>query len=159
MRILVISDTHGDICQAMDIVNNNSSVDMVIHLGDFNTDAARLSSKFPGIHFEFVHGNSDFTIGNVCSEKLLDCEGKKVFITHGHRYGVKSGYNAIYERAEKVKADLVLFGHTHMPYMEYRNGKIFLNPGSASYPRSGGRKTYALIDINSERILPELYNI
>ena len=42
-------------------------------------------------------------------------DGKKIFMMHGHRYMVKSGYTVAAEKAIKKGADILLFGHTHQP--------------------------------------------
>ena len=39
----------------------------------------------------------------------------KLFVTHGHAYGVKSGLGRLAERAKTLGADVVLYGHTHIP--------------------------------------------
>ena len=49
-----------------------------------------------------------------------------------------SEYNARGRRSSKV--DIVMFGHTHKPYFEQKDGITVLNPGSLAYPRQEGRK-------------------
>jgi predicted phosphodiesterase len=71
--------------------------------------------------------------------RLIDVGGYKVFMTHGHAYSVKSGYDEICREASRLGADIVLFGHTHVPTLEYiEKGSIrgvdrrlaIFNPGS-----------------------------
>ena len=46
-------------------------------------------------------------------------------------------------------ADVVMFGHTHRPFLEVNDDLVVLNPGSLSYPRQDGRKcTYAMMEID-----------
>jgi putative phosphoesterase len=156
MKILVISDTHGDTNKAEEVIKANNGTDMVIHLGDYFRDAQKLSGLFPGIRFEYIYGNSDFMVNNVPAEKLLDLCGKKVFITHGHRYSVKWDYNKLFKKAEELDADIVLFGHTHVPDMVENGKHCILNPGSASYPRSCKYGSYAIIEIEDGILSPRI---
>lgn len=156
MKILVLSDTHGEIEKAKEVIENNKGVDLVIHLGDYFRDAQKLSGMFPGIHMEYVYGNSDFEIGDVPSEKTLDYYGKKIFITHGHRYSVKWDYNRLCKKAEELQTDLLLFGHTHIAHMQDMAGYILLNPGSITEPRSDLSESYAVIEIGNDKIDPKL---
>lgn len=157
MKILVISDTHGYIDKAVKVIKENNNISMIIHLGDYFRDAQKIAYEFPHIQVEYVHGNCDLMPGNVLAEKLLELEGKKVFITHGHRYSVKWNYEKILKRAQELEADLLLFGHTHIAEI-FNNGKcFFLNPGSISDPRGGRRESYAIVDINGDVIEPKLF--
>ena len=56
----------------------------------------------------------------------------------------------IKEEARARKADIVMFGHTHKPHLEYcEDGLVVLNPGSLSYPRQDGRKpSYMLMELD-----------
>ena len=154
MKILVFSDTHGDTGHAEEIIRNHDNIDLVIHLGDYFRDAQKLSSIFPHIPFEYIYGNSDFMIGDVPAEKILELNGKKILITHGHRYSVNWDYSKLHKKAEETKVDMVLFGHTHISYMEDRGKYILLNPGSISDPRDDKGESYGLITLDDKGIQP-----
>lgn len=156
MKILVLSDTHGDIDKAKEAIEENSNIDLIIHLGDYFRDAEKLSGMFPDIPVEYIYGNSDFMIGDVPAEKLLEFRGKRIFITHGHRYSVKWDYNRLYKKAEEMHADLLLFGHTHVADMVEREHCYLVNPGSTSEPRNDSNESYALIELNESKIEPKL---
>lgn len=156
MKILVISDTHGDINKAEEIIKKSNGIDLIIHLGDYFRDAQKLSSMFPYIPIEYIYGNSDFMIEDVPAEKLLEYEGKKIFITHGHRYSVKWDYDKLYKKAEEMGVDILLFGHTHVAYMAEKGNYIIMNPGSISDPRDESNESYAIIEINDKKILSKL---
>ncbi len=123
-----------------------SRPDMIIHLGDYARDAASLKEEFPGIELRSVRGNCDFA-----SRALLsDCfyAGKmRLFISHGHEYGVKSGLAALRGAAHAAGADMVLFGHTHRPLFQREDGLLLLNPGSAGCPP---RTTWARLEIGED---------
>jgi uncharacterized protein len=156
MKILVISDTHGDIDKAKNVIEDNCDIDIIIHLGDYFRDAQKLSDMFPDIPFEYIYGNSDFMIEDVPAEKTLEYGGKIVFITHGHRYSVKWDHSRLNKRAVEVNADLLLFGHTHIAEIITENKYILLNPGSISDPRGEENESYAIIEIDNDIINAKL---
>ena len=75
----------------------------------------------------------------------------KVFITHGHAYYVSLDPEYIAEEARARDVDIVMFGHTHKPYFEQKDGLTILNPGSLSFPRQDGRKgSYMIMEISED---------
>ncbi|MCM8711858.1 metallophosphoesterase [Clostridium sp. SYSU_GA19001] len=149
MQIAVISDTHRFnyvLNQLLDIVKDT---DMIIHLGDNTEDIEFFKGKYNGEIIN-VRGNCDF--GNSAPvERLEIIEGKRVFITHGHRYDVKYDLNSIKYKAQEVQADIVLFGHTHESLVIFEQGIWFVNPGSAALPRDFS-KSIALLNIDNKNI-------
>ena len=145
---LVISDSHGDTVSLRRIVNQYPSIQSIIHLGDYYRDAIRLKEFYPDKEYYMVPGNCDFLVSGVPDEKILEIEGLKVLITHGNRYGVKGGLGRLRSRSLRDKLDIALFGHTHIPLVEKKDGLLLVNPGSAGYPR-GGPSTYALLEIGN----------
>lgn len=134
MRILVLSDSHGNVDNMRRAVLT-AKAEMILHLGDCWADAVKLGAIFPDLPLEQVAGNCDYRPGAPL-EKILDIGGKRVLICHGHAYGVKDGLlNAGYA-AEEKRADVFLFGHTHRRFLEKRGDTLFMNPGSIGDWRS-----------------------
>lgn len=156
MKILVLSDTHGDTCKAEKAIRANKEVDLIIHLGDYYRDAQKLSNLFPGIPIEYIYGNCDFITENVPAEKVIEVCGKRIFITHGHRYSVKWDYERLISKAEEQNADILLFGHTHIPEIIINGRFYLLNPGSTSEPRNDSNESYAIIEIDNDQIKPKI---
>lgn len=150
MRIIIFSDTHGDIRNCITAMERIKEVDMIIHLGDILRDVEDLKILYPEIPVEYICGNNDFRNG-VPYDKVLEVEGKRIFITHGHLYRVRYEYDTILEKGCQFKADAVLFGHTHTAVEEYKNGVLLLNPGSASLS-SSGRESYGIIEIENGKM-------
>lgn len=128
-RIIVISDTHRHMDYALRVLDNLSEYDMIIHLGDYSADAARLERLYKNVTVVSVCGNNDFPSPSSPAEREIEIDGVKLFLTHGHKYGVKFGYERIYLRALELGAQVVLFGHTHVPICEKEDGVLMLNPG------------------------------
>lgn len=110
-KLLILSDSHRNIQNMVEAVEIEKP-DMIIHLGDHYRDAMQLAARFPDIPLEAVCGNCDFD--RETEEKVILVENKRIFLCHGHRYHVKSGYLNLQYAAREKEADLVLFGHT--PY-------------------------------------------
>lgn len=149
MQIAVISDTHRYayvLNQLLDIVKDT---DMIIHLGDNVEDVEFFEGKYKGKIIN-VRGNCDFG-SSVPVERLEIIEGKKVLITHGHKYDVKYDLNRIKYRAQELQADIVLFGHTHESLAICEQGVWFMNPGSAALPRDSS-KSIAILKIENNKV-------
>ena len=59
---------------------------------------------------------------------MLEIQNKKILLTHGHRYRVKYGYDRLLSRAKEISADIVVFGHTHVPENTYIDNILLFNP-------------------------------
>ncbi len=148
MRILVVSDTHGDVHSFIQLCRSNSSAEVVIHCGDGAGDVQEVSPLFPSKMFINVRGNCDFCTDAPYAQTIT-LEGKKLLITHGHLYNVKSDLLPLSLSAREQGADMVLFGHTHQQTEIYSDGLYMLNPGSLK----GYKGSYALVDITDKGIL------
>lgn len=141
MRILVVSDTHGNTKALCRAIEEQPTARTVIFLGDGLRDAEDAQTRYPDRTIYTVPGNCDFAVldPKVREETL---GGKRFFFTHGHIYDVKYGLYRLDLAARQYNADVALFGHTHQPYQEYADGLYLFNPGSLGY---GG--TYGYVDI------------
>ncbi|MBQ4527546.1 MAG: metallophosphoesterase [Clostridia bacterium] len=148
MKILVISDTHGYIGDAVEAIEKEKC-DFCIHLGDMAADCEELELIFPRQKFIFVKGNNDFFLRDSAfpDERIFELGGKKFFVCHGHKYHVKGGLFALKKKAVEVGADIVLYGHTHTAYLE-TGSVLVMNPGSAH--------SYGLIHIDGDSVRSEI---
>ena len=163
MKIAVFSDTHGDIDELTKILNEESDIDLIIHLGDYSKDTKRIK-EVTNIELVNIKGNCDINDLTLESEKIIEINKVKIFMTHGHKYGVKSGIDRIYYRAKELNVNIVLFGHSHIPLNLVEDNILFLNPGSISLPRSGYKKSYGIVEISdisdiSEGIKSKIINV
>jgi len=144
MKIFVISDTHGKTAKVKEVWDRLSNIDMVIHLGDYVSDAKDLEKYFE-TEVICVKGNCD---GSRSSDdyKILDTEYGSLLITHGHMENVKfSPMNLVY-KAQELGCKAALFGHTHQAAYEEVSGVYLVNPGSLTNPRDGSSGSYAIIN-------------
>lgn len=145
MRILVVSDTHGDLRTLMKAVNAQSSAEIIVHCGDGDEQVQYLKDTIKDKMIVGVRGNCDWC-SNLLSKEILSVSGKRIFITHGHLYNAKVGLYTIMCAAREEKADILLFGHTHNAMTYYEDGLYVMNPGSCS----GYMASYGYIDITDK---------
>ncbi len=132
IKLLVISDTHKNISDAIDIISRRKP-DYVLHLGDLADDADDIKHIFPDVDVIGVCGNCDWaSFTNSPAERMLDIDGVKLLMCHGHIYNVKNGISAYVEYARGKGADVALFGHTHKPLLDNIGDIIIMNPGTVS---------------------------
>lgn len=140
MKILVLSDSHashGFMRRCMEVL----APDAVIHLGDYYGDGQILAEEFPQVPLYQVPGNCDLHRG-WCPDgeiRLIELGGVRLYLTHGHRHGVKMGLYRLLADARAAKVQAVLFGHTHEALCQREEDSLWvLNPGPASWGGSAG---------------------
>ena len=143
MRILVVSDTHGNDSSLRRAILAQPKAEVVIHLGDGEEELLRAKRAFPEKMFLAVRGNCDFGSDLPLTGEFT-AQGVKIFYTHGHHYGVKMGSERLAESAGERGADVALFGHTHRRELVRGVGTAatVFNPGSL---RDGG--SYGVIKV------------
>ena len=172
MRILIVSDSHG-INGPLRAAILKENPDMLIHLGDSEFNQAEIarwagSPKTPCV---LVRGNCDTTSyvpELVRNDAIFTLKGHKIFCTHGHRHKVNYGLLTLSLTAQEEGCDIVMFGHTHVPYDSFGDsisefnrfyesafgdspsGPRILNPGSISLPRGGSSRGYMILEMEDD---------
>ena len=129
MKILICSDSHTRLDYFQKVIDLEEP-EMIIFGGDHSTDAIDMSLVYSEIPFKIVRGNTDYFDKDTRDIEIFEVNGKKVFLTHGHLFGVKSNLNEIEKKAVSENADICIFGHTHREYMKEIDGITYLNPGA-----------------------------
>lgn len=141
MKLLVFSDSHRSLSGMRDAVELEHP-DYVIHLGDLERDAQLLAQEYPALAITGVPGNCD-GFPTAPLQQLVNYDGVPILMSHGHIWSVKSGYGGAIAAAHKCRAQVLLFGHTHVPYCtQEEDGLWVVNPGSIR-----DRGSYAVITI------------
>lgn len=128
-KILILSDSHSYFDGILKIFEKERP-DIVIAAGDGINDIEDLSYIHPEVKYYLVRGNCDYFDRKHNEENLFEIDGIKIFLTHGHLYDVKKRLDLIREFGKKLKASLVIFGHTHKTYLEKKDDIILFNPGA-----------------------------
>ncbi len=158
MKILLISDSHGHKDRIPSILERHSEISSVIHLGDYGTDVDAVSETCPFLPTEAVQGNNDRS-RIYPSEKLLQLAGRRIFITHGHAYNVGRNLAPLIAKAHLENSEIAIFGHTHIPLVEQRDGVLLVNPGCLFRPRSLHGATYSILEITRDSMKADIYSV
>lgn len=160
MKILIMSDTHRRDDNMEHVIEMEKPFDMLIHLGDIEGSELKLPlllDKDCALHM--VLGNNDF-FSDLDTEKEIGIGKYRALLTHGHPYSVSLGTERLRREVMARGLNMAMFGHTHRPYYENKNGIIILSPGSLSYPRQEGRQASYMImqvDENGEVSVEQKY--
>lgn len=157
MKIGIISDTHGRQLTLRKAINTLHDVDLIFHLGDLVTDATYIKNT-EDIPIVYVAGNCDYP-ADVDVNIVYTLDGYEIFLTHGHLYDVKFGYEKLAYKAKELDVDIVLFGHTHIPEIFKYDDILFINPGSLGLPPNGYKSTYAILETGNGKVEARLGNI
>ncbi len=154
MRILVVSDTHGSADNLRRAILSQPTAEIVIHLGDGETETNLIKASFPDRMFLQVRGNCDWGSSLPAAGQYAAGE-VKIFYTHGHLYGVKSGLYTAVCAAREQKARVLLYGHTHEALTDYEDGLYIMNPGSLN----GWKASYGVLDITPQGIVTNIIRL
>ena len=135
-KILVLSDSHSYFDKVLKIFEKEKP-DIVIGAGDGIKDIEELSYIYPKAEYYMVKGNCDYFDRSHNEENLFEIDNIKIFLTHGHLYGVKRSLSSIKEIGKKLNVSLIVFGHTHKPYIEKDGDITLFNPGATEDGRYG----------------------
>ena len=141
MKILVFSDSHGAMGKMVEAMEHERP-HHVFFLGDHYRDGIELSQLYPDIPMDVVRGNCDW--GKGPDLRVVELEGVRFLLTHGHLQYVKSGLDELLQEAKNRQVQVACFGHTHLAKVVYRDGIYLMNPGSAG--GCNAREGYGVIE-------------
>ena len=151
MRIGVIADTHVQRISELpsSLINELTRMDMVLHLGDFHSED--LVNDLKEISdFRGVAGNHDMHIPGLPEKDLVEVNGRRIGIIHGHGcvfpFGFKWGLMTQFEG----KMDAILYGHTHSVRNTIEEGVLFFNPGSVCGRFPAMHRSYGILTVEEE---------
>lgn len=149
MKALIFSDSHGRIDHLLEVLKLHPDYEAIFHLGDVLGDADRIRRLTPYPVY-MVKGNCD-SFSELPEKLTVEFGGRRIAMCHGHRYlGFGGGTDSLRYFGLQEQADVVMFGHTHRPLLEKREGLILLNPGSISQPRQENKiPTYTVMNVDA----------
>jgi hypothetical protein len=152
-KLLVLSDSHGKIRAVQSVFEwaaerspPKGKICAVAFCGDGVSDL-KLSAETTGFYSDWniISGNNDY-YSQLPDSAVFDFANHRFLICHGHRYNLYDGNHLFISAARRAGADVVLFGHSHIPYQKTEEGIFILNPGSVARSRSRIGETFAVIE-------------
>jgi uncharacterized protein len=159
--LAIIADTHlprGRRRIPDDCLERLAGADAILHAGDFTSEQALREIEAIGPPLHAVHGNVDAPeVQSALSEALtVEAAGARVAMVHDA--GPSRG-RLERMRARFPEADAVVFGHSHIPLREERDGFQIFNPGSPTDRRRQPRHTMGLARVEDGRVSFELLRL
>jgi len=151
MRIAVIADTHlprGARRLPDECIERIAAADLLLHAGDFSTLEVLRELEAIRPPVVGVHGNVDSAELRrlLPEERVVEAEGARIAIVHDA--GARTGRLARMRGRFGERADVVVFGHSHMPMHERaEDGFQIFNPGSPTERRRAPAHTMGLVEI------------
>jgi hypothetical protein len=143
VRLGIISDTHGLLRPEVHEVF--AKVDRILHAGDVG-DESILDELQLLAPVTAVHGNTDGwgLRRRLPAEAEVMIDGFRFVVIHGDRFGSPTPQRL---RKEFPEADVMVFGHTHVPLIHnFPDFEVALNPGSAGPRRFDLPVTVAIME-------------
>jgi putative phosphoesterase len=162
MLVGVVSDTHGNREGMLRLAERLKSlgVQTLLHLGDDYRDMNTLSQA--GLRVIGVPGVfcPEYREPGIPNRQIVEMDGVKLLLTHTetrHHYDNPQDLDpelACYE------VDAVLFGHTHVPGLEERQGVAWINPGHLRHRTDRGHPpTFALLHIKPSELKVQIHRL
>jgi putative phosphoesterase len=123
MTLLILSDSHGRADRVAEAIRRVRP-DGILFAGDGLRDLTYCDLPCPlwavrgncdWIRSPLILGGSAIPADDLQDEELITLDGVRILLTHGHKYGVKGGLGSAVAAASRQDADILIFGHTHIP--------------------------------------------
>ena len=127
---IIVSDSHRNRAALDKLDGLFAECDYIVHLGDLSTDGGYVRQKYSEKTI-VINGNCDLDhMGD--DERIIEVEGVKIFMCHGHKYSVKQTLDRLVYAAQEHGCTVALYGHTHAARCEEIGGVLTINPGTLS---------------------------
>lgn len=152
IRFGIISDTHGRLHP--DVFQRFQKCHSILHAGDVGDPQVLEELKLLSSTYA-VAGNVDHTSEQMPQARVVELPFGKVGIAHGHRNSTNQATRAreLIEMFAPNEVRLIIHGHSHQQYLEYRSGLWVLNPGAAGRPRFGVMASICILEWTVEQDL------
>ena len=153
MRIAVLSDTHLRVGKALPrfVWEQLTDIDMILHAGDL-THCGLLEELSCIAPVRAVRGNCDGWDVSLPNRDIVECEGFRIGLIHGDSGKGKSTPERAHRAFQDTSVDLIVFGHSHIPFMEWQNGILLFNPGSPTDKRREPQYSMGLLEIQPGQV-------
>ncbi len=164
MRVALLADTHlPSLIRQLDELGSGpgellATADLILHAGDVTAPSVLdWCEAFAPVLV--AQGNNDiFEDPRLAERQLLDLEGWRLGMTHELRPESRPIPVLLEEGLGGERVDVLVAGDTHVERLEFRDGVLFINPGSPTLPHHKEYRlgTAAVLDIERDRIRAEV---
>ena len=153
MRIAVLSDTHLREGKSLPrfVWEHLTQIDMILHAGDL-THIGLLEELACIAPVRAVRGNCDGWDVTLPDRDVIECGTWRIGLVHGNVGKGNSTPERAYNEFKETPVDLIVFGHSHTPFIEWRNGILLFNPGSPTDKRREPQYSFGLLDIQQGQV-------
>ena len=153
MRIAVLSDTHLRVGKTLPsfVWDHLTQIDLIIHAGDL-THMGLIEELACLAPVRAVRGNCDSWDVSLPDRDIIECEEFRIGLIHGDSGKGKSTPDRAYNAFKEQAVDLIIFGHSHTPFMKWRDGIFMFNPGSPTDKRREPRYSFGILDIQQGQL-------
>jgi uncharacterized protein len=151
VRIAVLSDTHLREGRSLPSIvwGHLEGIDLILHAGD--VVSTELLEDLKAIApVEVVRGNCDgWELSGLPEKKIITCEKIRIGLTHGaYGYG-KTTLEKAFRMFDPGSVEMIVFGHSHIPFKEKYEGVLLFNPGSPTDKRREPKYSMGLIEVQA----------
>ena len=143
----VLSDTHGRLTEA--VLKKLALCELIVHAGDIGNaailDQLRSIGKVIAVKGNIDHGSWSASLKE---SEYIDFYGKTILAIHN--------IDDLKMNPKSANIDVVIYGHSHRASKDYKDGVLYLNPGSAGPKRFGLPTSIAYLRLVDQRIIPEI---
>ncbi|MGM9921753.1 MAG: metallophosphoesterase family protein [Bhargavaea sp.] len=149
MKIVILGDTHMPrMAKALPprLIPELETADRIIHTGDWQTlEVFHKLNRYAPV--DGVYGNADppEIREQFGREKRFSFDGITVSLVHGDGKGKTTPLRAL-ETFREEQPDIILFGHSHIPYHEHHDGIVLFNPGSPTDKRRQPEFSFGILE-------------
>ena len=153
MRVAVLSDTHLKAGKSLPafVWDNLTDIDLILHAGDI-VNMNLLSDLACIATVRAVSGNCDGWGVSLPKRDIVECEDCRIGLVHGNAGWIRNAPETAYNVFKDAGVQAIVFGHSHAPHLEWRNGILLFNPGSPTNKRRAPYYSFGLMEINGSRI-------
>jgi putative phosphoesterase len=155
LRLLAVADTHSSPHEAIAARISALAPAAILHAGDIG-ELAVLEQLRALAPLHAVRGNIDVRAHAVPVLQIIDITDGgvtrlRILMTHIALYGPRIRAE-VAKRAREEKANLIVCGHSHVPFLGQEKGITVFNPGSIGPRRFSLPICFGTIDIDRERV-------
>ena len=144
MKILLVSDSHGNNEALELLVKTYPNMDLYLHAGDSESDPYSIEP------FRSVKGNCDY-FGDFLERLVIPTPYGNMLVQHQPNPST----DVLYKKNIKI----FVYGHTHVRHLYEEDGLICINPGAISFARDKYDYSYAIVTIDEKHVDVEFHTL